>query len=63
MISQSMAREYRPKGIHVTHVVIDSTIRDDRLEKAFQEREGPPGRASRIRGDHGELFYGRSRKT
>lgn len=41
MISQSMAREYRPKGIHVAHVVIDSTIRDDRLEKVFQEREGP----------------------
>jgi NAD(P)-dependent dehydrogenase (short-subunit alcohol dehydrogenase family) len=46
MISQSMAREYGPKGIHVAHVVIDGGIQGDRLEKAFPERvakAGPEG--------------------
>ena len=32
MISQSMAREYGPKGIHVAHVVIDGGILGERLE-------------------------------
>ena len=31
MISQSMAREYGPKGIHVAHVVVDGGIDGDRL--------------------------------
>jgi len=31
MISQSMAREYGPSGLHVAHVVIDSGINGDRL--------------------------------
>jgi NAD(P)-dependent dehydrogenase (short-subunit alcohol dehydrogenase family) len=31
MISQSMAREYGPLGIHVAHVVIDGGIDGDRL--------------------------------
>lgn len=31
MISQSMAREYGPLGIHVAHVVIDGGINGDRL--------------------------------
>ncbi|MFT3803549.1 MAG: SDR family NAD(P)-dependent oxidoreductase [Burkholderiaceae bacterium] len=46
MISQSMAREYGPKGIHVAHVVIDGGIQGDRLEKAFPDRvakAGPEG--------------------
>jgi len=31
MISQSMAREYGPLGLHVAHVVIDGEINGDRL--------------------------------
>ncbi len=31
MISQSMAREYGPLGIHVAHVVVDGGIAGDRL--------------------------------
>lgn len=31
MVSQSMAREYGPLGIHVAHVVIDGGIEGDRL--------------------------------
>jgi NAD(P)-dependent dehydrogenase (short-subunit alcohol dehydrogenase family) len=31
MISQSMAREYGPLGIHVAHVVVDGGINGDRL--------------------------------
>lgn len=38
MISQSMAREYGPKGVHVAHVVIDGGILGDRLQGAFPER-------------------------
>ena len=34
MISQSMAREYGPLGIHVAHVVIDGGIDGERLRKA-----------------------------
>jgi NAD(P)-dependent dehydrogenase (short-subunit alcohol dehydrogenase family) len=33
-VSQSMAREYGPKGIHVAHVVIDGGILGDRLRNA-----------------------------
>lgn len=46
MISQSMAREYGPKGVHVAHVVIDGGILGDRLQGAFPERVeslGPDG--------------------
>ena len=32
MLSQSMAREYGPKGLHVAHVVIDGGINGDRLK-------------------------------
>ncbi len=35
MISQSMAREFGPQGIHVAHVVIDGGINGDRLQRAF----------------------------
>ena len=38
MISQSMAREYGPKGVHVAHVVIDGGILGDRLQGTFPER-------------------------
>ena len=35
VISQSMAREYGPQGIHVAHVVIDGGINGERLKNAF----------------------------
>jgi NAD(P)-dependent dehydrogenase (short-subunit alcohol dehydrogenase family) len=37
MISQSMAREFGPQGIHVAHVVIDGGIDGDRLRKGRPE--------------------------
>jgi NAD(P)-dependent dehydrogenase (short-subunit alcohol dehydrogenase family) len=46
MISQSMAREYGPKGVHVAHVVVDGGILGDRLQAASPqrvERAGPEG--------------------
>jgi len=46
MISQSMAREYGPKGIHVAHVVVDGGIDGDRLRGAIPamvEKLGPEG--------------------
>lgn len=46
MISQSMAREYGPQGIHVAHVLIDGGIDGDRLRSAIPamvERLGPEG--------------------
>jgi len=48
MISQSMAREYGPHGIHVAHVVIDGGIDGDRL------RRGRPD-AIKERGEDGLL--------
>lgn len=35
MISQSMAREYGPLGIHVAHVLIDGGVNGERLRGAF----------------------------
>jgi NAD(P)-dependent dehydrogenase (short-subunit alcohol dehydrogenase family) len=46
MISQSMAREYGPKGIHVAHIVVDGGIDGDRLRGAIPamvERLGEEG--------------------
>lgn len=46
MISQSMAREFGPLGIHVAHVLIDGGIDGDRLRSAIPamvERLGPDG--------------------
>ncbi|HKY91344.1 MAG TPA: SDR family NAD(P)-dependent oxidoreductase [Nevskiaceae bacterium] len=46
MISQSMARAYGAKGLHVAHVVIDGGIDGDRLRGAFPamvERLGADG--------------------
>jgi NAD(P)-dependent dehydrogenase (short-subunit alcohol dehydrogenase family) len=37
MISQSMAREFGPQGIHVAHVVIDGGIDGDRLRRGRPE--------------------------
>lgn len=38
MVSQSMAREFGPLGIHVAHVVIDGGIKGDRLRDAQPAR-------------------------
>lgn len=38
-LSQSMAREFGPKGIHVAHVVIDGQIDTERLREISPERE------------------------
>ncbi|MBV8849253.1 MAG: SDR family NAD(P)-dependent oxidoreductase [Methylobacteriaceae bacterium] len=35
MISQSMAREYGPQGIHVAHVVVDGGINGERLRSRY----------------------------
>jgi len=46
MISQSMAREYGPAGIHVAHVVVDGGIDGERLRTRapeMVERRGPDG--------------------
>lgn len=37
MLSQSMAREFGPKGLHVAHVVIDGGINGERLKKSRPE--------------------------
>ncbi|WP_340643933.1 SDR family NAD(P)-dependent oxidoreductase [Phenylobacterium sp.] len=37
MISQSMAREFGPKGLHVAHVVVDGGIDGARLKNAIPE--------------------------
>ncbi len=46
MISQSMARDYGPKGLHVAHVLIDGGVDGDRLRNAipgFIDRVGTDG--------------------
>jgi len=35
MISQSMAREFGPHGIHVAHVIVDGAIEGDRVRSRF----------------------------
>jgi NAD(P)-dependent dehydrogenase (short-subunit alcohol dehydrogenase family) len=35
MISQSMAREFGPHGIHVAHVIVDGAIEGDRVRSLF----------------------------
>ena len=35
MISQSMAREFGPQGLHVAHVVVDGAIEGDRVRSLF----------------------------
>jgi NAD(P)-dependent dehydrogenase (short-subunit alcohol dehydrogenase family) len=37
MISQSMAREFGPQGIHVAHVVVDGAIEGDRVRSLFPD--------------------------
>lgn len=38
MISQSMAREYGPQGLHVAHVIVDGGVFGDRLQAAAPKR-------------------------
>lgn len=45
MISQSMAREYGPLGLHVAHVVIDGGVNGERLLKRFPTRQAEKGEA------------------
>ena len=35
-MSQSLAREFQPQGIHVAHVVIDGIINGDRIRNRAQ---------------------------
>jgi NAD(P)-dependent dehydrogenase (short-subunit alcohol dehydrogenase family) len=45
-LSQSLAREFGPQGIHVGHVVIDGGINGDRLLRGrpgFAAKAGPDG--------------------
>lgn len=45
MLSQSMAREYGPLGIHVAHVVVDGGINGERLRTNFPTRVEEKGEA------------------
>ena len=42
-VSQSMAREFGPKGIHVAHVIIDGGISGDRFLSRFPDAEKERG--------------------
>ena len=45
-VSQSMAREFGPKGVHVAHVVVDGAIDGDRINTRLPElakQKGPDG--------------------
>lgn len=44
-ISQSMAREYGPQGLHVAHVVIDGGINGERIRTLFPARIAEKGEA------------------
>ena len=37
MLSQSLAREFGPQGIHVAHVIIDGVINGDKVVKGFPD--------------------------
>lgn len=43
MLSQSMAREYGPQGLHVAHVVLDGAINGERLRASRPERIAEKG--------------------
>ncbi len=46
MLSQSLAREYGPKGLHIAHVVVDGVIDGDMVRSRFAEyieKLGPDG--------------------
>jgi NAD(P)-dependent dehydrogenase (short-subunit alcohol dehydrogenase family) len=39
-LSQSLAREFGPKGIHVAHVIIDGLIETEKVKKMMGESKG-----------------------
>jgi hypothetical protein len=46
MVSQSMAREFGPQGLHVAHIVIDGIVNGARIKAGFPaavERLGADG--------------------
>lgn len=46
MLSQSLAREYGPRGVHVAHIVVDGVINGERVRKIapeFMDRLGEDG--------------------
>jgi NAD(P)-dependent dehydrogenase (short-subunit alcohol dehydrogenase family) len=43
MLSQSMAREFGPAGIHVAHVAIDGGINGERLRSRYPDRSAQSG--------------------
>jgi NAD(P)-dependent dehydrogenase (short-subunit alcohol dehydrogenase family) len=46
MVSQSLAREFHPQGIHIAHVVIDGSIHGEKILTRFPdlaEKKGPDG--------------------
>jgi NAD(P)-dependent dehydrogenase (short-subunit alcohol dehydrogenase family) len=46
MVSQSLARELQPQGIHIAHVVIDGSIEGEKIRKALPDyamKKGPDG--------------------
>jgi len=49
MISQSMAREYGPLGIHVAHVLVDGGIDGERLRKMYPEAASERGEDGLLR--------------
>ncbi|KAJ9095288.1 hypothetical protein QFC21_005654 [Naganishia friedmannii] len=36
-LSQSLAREFGPKGVHVAHIIIDGLIETDRIQSMMGE--------------------------
>jgi len=57
-LSQSLAREYAPRGVHVVHVVIDGLIDAVRTDERFG-----PASGDRIRpGDIADLYLGLARQ-
>jgi NAD(P)-dependent dehydrogenase (short-subunit alcohol dehydrogenase family) len=38
-LAQSMAREFGPQGIHVSHVIVDGQINTPRIGEMFPDRE------------------------
>jgi len=46
MVSQSFAREFGPRGIHVAHVIIDGSIEGDKIFSKIPDigqQKGPDG--------------------
>ena len=48
-LAQSMAREFGPQGIHVSHVIVDGQINTPRAREMFPDREDTPSLPRRHR--------------